>query len=556
MSSKNSLYPTIFFILFLTIATPLLSKEATQSATSLSLIRNKKDTHTPLQINSPSVYGVRPNHPILFKIAAIGNRPLFYHIKNLPASLTLDNETGIIKGMLNEIGTYNMKIRVEHTPCNCVGSKSFIEKDFTIICGEEICLTAPMGFNSWYCFSESVSQEKILNVAHAIKESGLIDYGYSYINIDDCWQGQRGGEFNGLQANSRFPNIKSMVDTIHEMGLKVGIYSTPWISTYAGFRGSSCDSKDGFDSPNAIAQNKRLQIDQIYGRYPSLHRLKLDRVGSYTFYANDILQWAQWGFDFLKLDWHPNDLETTKTFYTLLRKSGRDIVLSLSNTTPFDKIDKLSQYANLWRTTKDIQDNWHSISSITKAHHKWQPFQKAGHFNDPDMLQLGNFGETNSFVVSSRSTSLNKAQQISQFSYWSLFSAPLLLSCDIKEMDKFTFSIITNTGLIRVNQDSLSKQGKLIYSKNGVEIIQKELDDGSVVIGFFNKSPIKKNINFPLKKYIPFFAKAYQNLWHDVIDEELIANLELQTTFADATPSLSIKGKLAPFQCEILQFYK
>jgi len=157
-------------------------------------------------------------------------------------------------------------------------------------------------------------------------ESGLIDHGWTYMNIDDTWQGKRGGEYNAIQGNKKFPDMKGLRDYVHSLGLKIGIYSTPWCMSYAGHIGGSSNDPDG------------------------LFRTRKYQHGRYKFDSNDVRQWAEWGFDYLKYDWRWNDVKTTKRMAAALRNCKRDIVYSLSNAAPFEIADDLARLSNAWRT--------------------------------------------------------------------------------------------------------------------------------------------------------------------------------------------------------------
>lgn len=472
----------------LMMVTPIISLNAG------SISENQIITPAPSvepRINGARIFGVRPDHPVLYKIPASGEKPMSYSVEGLPAGLQVNPESGLITGLLSEPGNYKMQVIAE----NSVGSA---RREFTIVVGEKICLTPPMGWNSWYSWSESVSDEKIRKTAEAMVSSGLVDYGWSYINIDDCWQGSRGGEFNAIQGNERFPDMKGMVDYIHNLGLKAGIYSTPWIGTYAGFIGGSSDNADGSPSGKLVPEGSRNQPGQVYGRYPSLHVKNVDRVGKYWFGDKDAKQWAQWGFDYLKLDWKPNDVPNTKRVYQELRSSGRDIVLSLSNTAPFENVEGLAQWSNLWRTTGDIHDNWHTVSSIASMQAKWQPFAGPGHWNDPDMLQVGSFGTPNTYIKEPVPSRLTADQQYSQISYWALFSAPLLLSCDLTVLDSFTIALLTNSELIDINQDPLGLHADTKVDSAKTRVLVKKLYDGSYAVGIFNKRRSTRKVKVDL----------------------------------------------------------
>lgn len=438
-------------------------------------------------INSALVFGVRPNNPVLYRLAVSGEQPLQVKFDNLPEGLEYDARTGMIEGVLAEEGDYVFTVYAK----NQYGEDS---AEITFRCGERIALTPPMGWNSWYCYSESVSADNIKTMADAMKNSGLADFGWTYINIDDCWQGVRGGELNAIQGNVRFPDMTELVDYIHSLGLKAGIYSSPWIGTYAGFMGGSSDFEDGAIANEALPLERRPQETQFFGRWPGLAIHGVDRPGKYWLCDRDAKQWADWGFDYVKFDWKPNDVPTTKRIYEDLRKSGRDIVLSLSNAAPIENAEGLAEYSNLWRTTGDIRDSWFSISSIANSHLKWQKYQAPGSWNDPDMLQVGNIGVPNTYVTSFKPTGLTKEEQVTQVSYWAMFSAPLLLSCDLESLDDFTLALLTNKNVIGINQDALGNQAPVIIEKVGYRVVKKEMANNKVAIGIFNKS------NFPMVK--------------------------------------------------------
>ena len=208
---------------------------------------------TPL-IHGAKVFGARPGSPFLFQIAATGKRPIEYSVSNLPQGLQLDRNTGQITGVLESVGRYPVMLRAE----NQLGAT---ERKCLIICGDRIALTPPMGWNSWNCFAASVSQDKILGAARAMVANGLRDHGWTYVNIDDGWQGKRGGPVNAIQGNSNFPDIQALTHQIHQMGLKVGIYSTPWRTSFLWHIGSSGDNAEGIY--DWVGTNRSTELCQV-----------------------------------------------------------------------------------------------------------------------------------------------------------------------------------------------------------------------------------------------------------------------------------------------------
>lgn len=466
---------------------------------------NQKENNSPI-INSPKIFGVRNGSPFLFKIAATGEAPLSYKASRLPEGLYLDENTGIING---EILGISKEYRIKLSVTNRIGH---VDQDFIIIQGDDICLTPPMGWNSWYCYSELVSEKSVRETAIAIVEKGLINHGWTYINIDDCWQGERDEKSGAIQPNERFEDMKRLCDFIHSLGLKIGIYSTPWMGSYSGFIGGSESMEKGDISKSFLPPDERLQKSQVFGRYPGSLDKKVDRVGERWLFDLDVKQWAEWGIDYVKVDWSPNDVPTTKRIYDNLRNCGRDIVLSLSNTTPFENVEALSMYANCWRTTGDINDDWTSLSKIAFEQEKWQPFTRRGHWNDPDMLQLGNLGTTNRMNETFNPTNLSADEQYTQMSMWCLLSAPLVLSCEIASLDDFSLKLLTNDEVIAVNQDPAGLPAEKILHRENLQIWSKALSDGGTAVGIFNSSDKPEKIC--LKSEITLDdGDTLRNLW-------------------------------------------
>lgn len=438
------------------------------------VILTPKPAATP-RINSPTLFGVRPGSPFLYAIPATGERPIEFSAEGLPAGLTLDAATGRITGSLNKAGTHRVTLRAK----NKLGVS---EKAFRIVAGDRIALTPPMGWNSWNCWGGSVSQEKVLSSARALVEKGLNLHGWTYVNIDDGWQGVRGGPLNAIQSNSKFPDMKALGDTLHGMGLKFGIYSTPWRGTYEGHIGGSSDNTDGtYDWIKSGDHNEFYRISADASQWEKKRRTNY-RMGQHSFAESDAKQWALWGVDYLKYDWHPLDIPHVREMSEVLKATGRDIVYSLSNSADVRTGTELAQLANAWRTTGDITDTWRSMSANGFTQDKWAAFQGPGHFNDPDMLVVGKVGWGNPHP-----TRLTPDEQYSHISLWALLSAPLLIGCDLAQLDDFTIGLLTNDEVLEINQDALGTQAVRVVKERDVEVFAKVLEDGSMAVGLFNR---------------------------------------------------------------------
>ena len=445
------------------------------------------------RINGPAVFGVRPGSPILYTIPATGDRPMTFASEGLPAGLSVDTTKGLITGSLTQAGTNTVTLIARN-------AKGEGRKPFKIIVGDRISLTPAMGWSSWNCFGKEISQEKILAIAKAMDESGLSQHGWTYVNIDDGWQGIRSGSRLAMQGNTNFPDMKGMVDQIHRLGLKAGIYSTPWETSYAGFPGGSCDGADG--------------------AWKKLGK----RMGKVSFAAADAKQWADWGFDYLKYDWAPIDRTHVQEMSEALHKSGRDLIFSLSNSAPYLGAKDWAELAESWRTTGDIYDVWengdkdwhYGVSELGFSQDRWAPYAGPGHWNDPDMLVVGRVG----WGGKQKLTRLTPDQQYTHISLWCLLSAPLILGCDLTHLDPFTLGLLTNDEVLAINQDELGAQAVRVGTNGAVDFYLKPLADGSFAFGAFNRGETETKVN--LKKYhvmgLPVNAMA-RDLWRQKVIE-------------------------------------
>ncbi len=408
------------------------------------------------KINSAKIVGATSGNPFLYTIAVTGDRPIAFSATNLPKGLSLDEKTGIISGKVTKKGTYSPTLLAK----NSLGEDSKLLK---IVIGDTIALTPPIGWNGWNSWARNIDKEKVIASANAMVKMGLSNHGWTYINIDDAWQGQRGGKFNALQPNEKFPKFKEMIDDIHSKGLKLGVYSTPWISSYAGYAGASSDFEKG-EYPDSVKNNKRAYR----------------HVGKYRFEMEDARQMAEWGVDYLKYDWRI-ELNSAVQMSEALKKSGRDILFSISNSAPFVNASDWARVANTWRTGPDIRDSWLSLYTSAFTVDKWAQFGGPGHWNDPDMLILGNVTTGTDL----HPTRLTPNEQYSHVSLFSLLAAPLLIGCPIEQLDNFTMNLLTNDEVIAINQDPLGKPARLVSDESGVQIWLKQLEDGSFAVGLF-----------------------------------------------------------------------
>lgn len=309
--------------------------------------------------------------------------------------------------------------------------------------GSGLALTPPMGFNNWnstHCRAE-FNESMVKGIADIFVEKGLKDAGYQFVNLDDCWAKPQRNADGKLEADpARFPNgIKAVADYVHSKGLKLGIYTSAGTKT--------CDS---VGLPGALGHE-----------------------------YSDAQQFADWGVDYLKYDNCNNQGIDAKKRYTTMRDAlaatGRPIVYSICEWGQNKPWEWAAELGNLWRTTGDINDSWSSMLSIMKQNLPLAAAAGPGHWNDPDMLEVGNGGMTDT-------------EYRTHFSMWSVMAAPLLIGSDLRKATPETFDILSNHEVIAVDQDPLGKQGTVLSSDEGRWVVSKELRDGSRAVALFNET--------------------------------------------------------------------
>jgi alpha-galactosidase len=429
------------------------------------------------KINSPKIFGAKPGNPFMYFIAATGEKPMVFKALHLPDGLKLDSLTGHITGTVHKKGVFPVELFSK----NALGSH---KQKVVFKISDTISLTPPMGWNGWNSWAREIDQQKVIASSKALLNNRLIDYGWHYINIDDAWL-----------ANEKFPSFDKMIDTLHQWGLKVGVYSTPWISSYAGFPGGSSNEENGFYS-DEVRSNKRNF------RY----------IGKYRFEEEDAKQWAKWGVDYLKYDWRI-ETSSAERMRNALDKVNRDIIYSISNSAPLNRGTDWVRLTNVFRSGPDIRDSWTSVYLSTFKLADWTKYGGPGHWIDPDMLVIGNV-TTGSPMHPTR---LTPDEQYSHFSMHCLLAAPLLIGCPMDQLDAFTINLLTNIEVIEVNQDPLGKPASLIKMENNYQIWKKPLEDGSFAIGIFNANPLG---NIP-HEYFRWGDEQALNIELDVKDLQL-----------------------------------
>jgi len=317
-----------------------------------------------------------------------------------------------------------------------------------------VAQTPPMGWNSWNYFAGKVDDKGIRDAADQIVATGMKDAGYTFVNIDDTWEGERDAS-GVIHTNSKFPDMKALADYVHSKGLKIGIYSGPGTKTCAGF-------------PASLGHEEQ-----------------------------DAKTYAEWGIDYLKYDLcsfipdvmqkqAPHDkaaqMKIMIAAYEKMGKALKDAAQQTGHPIVFSLCqygwDAVWEWApalggNLWRTTGDIEARWQSIYDIASEQSGLEDYAGPGHWNDPDMLEVGN-------------GKLSLAENRTHFSWWAMLAAPLLAGNDLPNMKPEIHAILTNKDVIAIDQDSLGKQARHVYSDGEVEVWARPLAGGGMAVAVIN----------------------------------------------------------------------
>ncbi len=340
-----------------------------------------------------------------------------------------------------------------------------------------VARTPPMGWNSWNKFAcKGLNEQVVRATADAIATNGMKDASYIYVNLDDCWQSGRDADGNIVVDQEKFPSgIKAIADYVHSKGLKFGLYSDVGTKTCAG------------------------------------------RPGSIGHEYQDAKQYAAWGVDYLKEDWC-NTLpgQNAESSYTLMRDAlaatGRPIVFSLCEWGSNKPWLWAGPVGNLWRATGDIQDCWdckrqwggNGVVQIIDLMNGIESYSGPGHWNDPDMLEVGNGGMTTE-------------EYRAHFSMWAIFAAPLLVGTDVANMSADTKSILLNRAVIAVDQDSLGQAGRRVKKDGDIEVWSRQLADGGRAVVLLNRSanPLSIGVAWTDIGYPSAIHATIRDLWTD-----------------------------------------
>ena len=443
------------------------------------------------QFNGADIWGVRPGHPVIFRVPVSGARPMKFTASGLPDGVTLDSEKGILGGVApQKKGDYDITVVAE----NAVGRA---ERVIRLAVGDVIALTPPMGWNSWNTLCYRLTADKATAAALAMEKSGLGNHGWAYVNLDDWWEMNNSGsqrvemrknDFGGrddvtgpardangkIIPNRSFPDMKALTDYIHSFGFKAGLYSSP--------------------GPTTCGQCE----------------------GSYNHELQDAESWAEWGFDYVKYDWcsykYIFEKETGLIAYSLnkpvyhegyvkpyrlmrdcLLKQNRDIVYSFCQYGMGETERWVRETGgNCWRTWCDLKDDWVWMEQAVDGHidAEYWKYNAPGCWADPDMMIVGqqlSFGYDHP-------TFLTPNEQYTHVSLWAMVGSPLLIGCDLTQLDAFTRNLLANDMVIAISQDRLGKTARRIRHVDSESVWTRPLAGGATALALVNRYPLAREI--------------------------------------------------------------
>ncbi len=500
--------------------------------------------------NGARVIGIRPGTPFLYSLAVTGAQPMAFTVGKLPAGLEFDASSGIIRGTLASPGDFTVTARAKN-------SAGRAETGLRIVCGDQLALLPPMGWNSYDAFGDSVVEAEVLANAAWLKEH-LQPLGWDTVVVDFRWydskadgkrvQNPEGVTIDGngrcIPPTNRFPSaadgngFKALADQIHAMGLKFGIHI---------MRGIPRKAVAG-DLPIADSEFKASQAVVPEGDTNRVCRWNRDMYGvdagspaGKAWYASIARQYAAWGVDYVKCDdiSYPYRAVEIETLSQSLRASGRSIVLSLSpGPTPVTQGAVVRQVANLWRISGDFWDNWRSLNRNFTLFAAWETNSGPGHWPDGDMIPFGHICQRNCDVHPDRWTRFTRNEQLTLMSLWALAPSPLMLGMNLPDNDAWTTALLTSPEVLAVNQDPA---GHPVVKMTGTnlpgEVWMKELADGSHSVGLFNRTGETNTIHVAWRDLGLGARPAVRDLW-------LRQDLGRQKEFT---------GELPPHGCVLLK---
>ena len=477
------------------------------------------------------VVGIQPETPFLHALAVTGERPMKFSAKDLPAGLKLNPESGLITGQLAAAGEHRVIVRA----ANHAGRA---EMTLRIVCGEQLALTPPLGWNSYDAFGDSVTEAEVLANAAWLKDH-LQPVGWDTVVVDFRWydskaDGVRAQNPEGVTIDAfgrcvppanRFPSaadgrgFRTLADRIHALGLKFGIHIMRGIPRQAVERAAPI-AGSAFTAAQAVLPEGDPNRECVWNR--DMFGVAADTPAGQAWDASLAKQYADWGVDYIKCDDIANlqrgrfyAAREIEALSQALRHSGRSVVLSLSpGPAPVNCGPHLRRFAHLWRISGDFWDNWRALDHNFEIFAAWLPDNGPGHWADGDMIPFGHICQRNCDVKPDRWTRFTRDEQLTLMSLWALAPSPLMLGMNLPDNDAWTTAILTSPEVLAVNQDPLGRAARRRFGPPvPAETWIKELADGSCAVGFFNRADQAVKLDIPWR-HLGFLAPPeVRDLW-------------------------------------------
>jgi hypothetical protein len=508
----------------------VLSPNTNFTAREEQIIAATKPGAAP-HFNGAMVIGIHPGTPIIYSLAVSGERPMGFAADNLPAGLSLDLKTGIIIGSLKSAGEYRFKAAAKN-------SAGKTEMEIKIVCGDKLALTPPMGWNSYDAFGDSVVESEVLRNALWLKEH-LQPLGWDTVVIDFRWydrlaDGLRQQDPEGVTIDEsgrcvpptyRFPSaangagFKPLADKIHALGLKFGIHIMRGIPRRAVEQNLPIAGSK-FTAAQAVLPEGDTNRTCVWNR--DMFGVDVTTEAGRAWYAGIARQYADWGVDYIKCDDIANlqrgkfyDAAEIEALSASLKHSGRSMVLSLSpGATPVNAGPHVKQFANLWRISGDFWDKWPSLDHNFSLFAAWYDDGGPGHWPDGDMIPFGHICQRNCDVHPDRWTRFTRDEQLTLMSLWALVPSPLMLGMNLPDNDDWTTALLTNPEVLGVNQDSRCEPARRVFAPGqAAELWTRKLADGSLAIGFFNRTDDAVKVDYAWQNLGFISAPKIRDLW-------------------------------------------
>ena len=477
------------------------------------------------RINDPAVVAVRAGTPLLWTAPVSGVRPLKFSTSSLPPGLTLNPATGTLTGTLVKPGSYPVEIRVS----NALGRD---RRTVRLLVGETLAQTPSMGWNSYDCFGDDVTEAEVLANADYVR-TRMQPYGWDTVVVDYRWYdpgaanapnntGARAGVALTMDANgrllpspNRFPSasdgqgFRALANQVHAMGLKFGIH------IMRGIPRNAVKANLPIDGSTLRAADAANTSDTCPW-CPDMYGVRGDTPAGKAYYDSLLRLYARWGVDYIKMDdtsapYHADEIDAV---HAAIGKCGRSVVYSLSpGETPIDQGAHVAGHANLWRVSGDFWDGWAALSHEFILGERWHDRAAPGHWPDADMLPVGHLSVRDRSVGKDRATNFTKAEQMTLVSLWSMLPSPLMVGANLPDNDPWTLALLTNPEVLALDQDALGAAATRHAGPDETEVWTKPLADGSCAVALFNTGDLDAPVTARWTDLGISGRRAVRDLW-------------------------------------------